>query len=132
LPFIVCDTDFLIKATSQPVPALASFLSEFGYQLSTLPRIEQELRGLSLSKTPTTARKAKSALRTISTGTVKLLKDKDFNEKTDADSILIEFASRTRENVVVATLDHTLLSILERRRLPYLTLRNDRPILKIF
>lgn len=134
MAFIVCDTDFLIKATTQPLPVLATLLSTSGYELSTLPIIEQELKGLSMSKRNTTARKARSALRAISTGNVRLLKHGEvLSQKSDADALLIDFVSKSRTNtVIIATLDHSLLSILERKRLPYMTLRNDRPILKTF
>jgi rRNA-processing protein FCF1 len=132
MPFIICDTDFLIKATTQPLPALAGLLSTSGYELSTLPRIERELKGLAQSRKPTTSRNAKTALRAISTGVVKLLEQvTNSSQTTDADLLLIDYAMKSNATVI-ATLDHTLLSILERKRLPYLTLRNDRPILKTF
>jgi rRNA-processing protein FCF1 len=133
LPFIVCDTDFLIKISTAPLPKFAAFLSEFGYELATLPKIVSELNGLTLSTNVATARKAKSALQTIQDSAVKVLKyDFPISEKTDADAMLVEFSASSRDNVVIATLDHSLLSILEKRRLPYLTLSNDRPVYRSF
>ena len=133
MAIILCDTDFLIKATTKPLPGIAELLDGTEYKLTTLPRIADELRGLVLSENNTTARKAKAALRSIESGSVKLLKDDGRNSsKTDADALLIDFAQKSKETVVVATLDHTILSILEKKRMPYLTLRNDKPFVKTF
>jgi rRNA-processing protein FCF1 len=133
MAFILCDTDFLIKATTEPLPELAKFLQDSGYQITTLDKIQAELKGLLLSKNSSTARKAKAALRSIESGSVKVLKyDNSTSKKADADALLIDFAQRSKEKVVVATLDHTILSFLEKKRLPYLTLRNDKPLLKAF
>lgn len=136
MPYIVCDTDFLIKATTKPLPSLAMFLSEAGYELATIDRVKKELDGLRKSTSQLTARKARAAIASISSGAVKVIEyESAANSKTDADSILIDFAvnsSKYGERAVIATLDHTLLSILEKRRLPYLTLRKDRPLFRIF
>jgi rRNA-processing protein FCF1 len=133
MALFVCDTDFLIKAANDPLPALANFLTESGYELKTLDRIEKELEGLSKSKNPSTAKRAKTALRAIAAGQVKVISQKDlFSNRTDADSQLIEFAANSKKNVAIATLDHTLLSMLERKKLPYLTLRNDKPLFRTF
>ena len=136
MPVILSDTDFLIKVTSKPLPAMAEFLESSGFQLVTLPKIVEELRGLALSKKPATARKARAALSSLENGGVKLLSEGIIlsRKETDADALLIEFVAKSsnKGQVVVATLDHSLLSVLERRRLPYLTLRNDRPLYRSF
>ena len=136
MSYLVCDTDFLIKSTTIPLPSLAMFLAESGYELATIDRVKMELEGLLKSRNQVTARKAGAAIRSISSGSVKVLKsDLPPGHKTDADTLLIDLAaqsSKKGENVVIATLDHTLLSILEKRRLPYLTLRDDRPLFRTF
>lgn len=133
---ILCDTDFLIKATSKPLPELAEFLETSGFEFATFPKIMEELEGLALSKKPATARNARAALRSIEAGKVKLLTQSisSSRKETDADAILVDYAAKNSEKdqIVIATLDHSLLSVLERRRLPYLTLRNDRPLFRPF
>ena len=131
MALILCDSDFLIKATNDPLPSLALFLSECGYELATIERIKDELEGLSRSENRPTARRAKNALRSIYNGRVKLeSNEKRTSSKTDADSLLIKFALENKEPVAIATMDHVLLSILERRKLSYLTLRNNRPFFR--
>ena len=128
---ILCDTDFLMKVTVNPLPELSAFLADPDYELATIPRIENELKGLSLSRRPSTARNARTALRTIRES-VKLVKQAASSEKADADRLLIDFAERSGGTAIVATLDGSLLSALERKKLPYLTLRNDRPFYRTF
>jgi len=128
---ILCDTDFLMKVTARPLPELSAFLADPDFELATIPRIENELKGLSLSKRPSTARNARTALRVIR-GPVKVVEQAPSSEKADADRLLIDFAERSGGNAVVATLDGSLLSTLERMKLPYLTLRNDRPFYRTF
>jgi len=128
---IVCDTDFLMKATVKPIPELAMFLADPDFEIATIPRIENELRGLSLSRKPSTARNAKTALRALRQS-VKLVNQAPASERADADRLLIDFAERSKGKAVVATLDGSLLSTLERKKLPYLTLRNNRPFYRTF
>jgi rRNA-processing protein FCF1 len=128
---IVCDTDFLMKVTVQPLPKLAAFLADPNFEITTIPRIEKELKGLSLSRKPSTARNARTALRALHQS-IKLVEQAQSSEKADADRLLIDFAERSKGNAVVATLDGSLLSTLERKKLPYLTLRNNRPFYRTF
>lgn len=136
MPMIVCDSDFLINTTSRPLPELAEFLESSGFEFVTLPKIVEELEGLALSKKPATAKKAKTALRSIEAGKVKIIHQAIFSstKKTDADAVLLHYAAKNtdKERIVIATLDHSLLSVLERMRLPYLTLRKDRPHFRSF
>jgi rRNA-processing protein FCF1 len=130
---VLCDTDFLLKITTQPLPELSRFLAEFKLELATLPRIEAEIQGLSRSQDQRTARKARTALLAISQYPVKILKDRiEAPKKTDADVLLIDCAEKSRPTIIVATLDHSILSVLQRKRLPYLTLRKDRPFFQAF
>jgi rRNA-processing protein FCF1 len=128
---IVCDTDFLMKATVKPMPELAGFLADPDFEVATIPRIQSELKGLTLSRKPSTARNAETALRALQQS-VKLLSQAPSSEKADADRLLIDFAERSEGKAVIATLDGSLLSILERKKLPYLTLRNNRPFYRTF
>lgn len=128
---LVLDTDFLIKATSQPLPELADFLASSRFELVTLPKIKEELNGLTKSSNAATARKARLALQSLNAGPIEILKHNVSDSRlTDADVLLIEFAENSDGHVVVATLDHHLLSSLERRKLPYLTLRKNRPFFR--
>jgi rRNA-processing protein FCF1 len=128
---ILCDTDFLIKVTTEPLPAVASFLDDSGFELVTLAKVQEELRGLTQSRNQSTARKAKLALGSLATGAVKILKSPS-PKGTDADILLLEFAANSKRQTIIASLDHTLLSILEKRKLPYLTLRKNRPFFRSF
>jgi rRNA-processing protein FCF1 len=131
LTLIVCDTDFLLKVTTQPLPELAEFLAQSGSELATLPKIEAELTGLTRSRNHVTARKAKTALQSIEGHSVKLLQPHlQSSKNTDADVLLVDFAEKSKPEVVIATLDHSILSMLERKRLPYLTLRKNRPFFR--
>jgi rRNA-processing protein FCF1 len=132
MSFIICDTDFLIKASTEPLPELAEFLAASGYQLATIPRIRSELEGLSKSEKIATARKARTALRSLSNKVKVLENNTGSSRKAEADSLLIELAANSKDQVVIATLDRSILSILENRRLSYLTLRKDRPYFRTF
>jgi rRNA-processing protein FCF1 len=133
MTLIVCDTDFLLKVTTEPLPEVAQVLAESNYELVTLPKIEAELHGLSRSNNHPTARKARTALQALSRGSVKILKEKmRSSNNSDADALLVDFAERSKSSAIIATLDHSILSVLERKRLPYLTLRKNRPFFRAF
>ena len=132
MTLILCDTDFLIKATTQPLPELAQFLSSPEYELATLAKIESELRGLLRSENKVTSRKAKTALGSLELKKVKVIDQKLEKSRADADVLLVDYASKSKDQVIVATLDHSILSILEKRRLPYLTLHKNRPFFRSF
>jgi len=133
MAFIVCDTDFLMKVTTEPLPQLAEFLANKGYKLATVSRIKDELNGLVLSRDGVTARKARAALRAISENHIELLAySNNFSKKIDADAILIDFAANSNQRLVTATLDRTILAALEKKGLPYLTLRKNRPFFRDF
>lgn len=50
-------------------------------------------------------------------------------EDADADDALIEFVEEDPQRRLVATLDGDLLSALESKRMPYLTLSSGRPLI---
>jgi rRNA-processing protein FCF1 len=130
LPVLLCDTDFLIKITNDPVPELRSYLLGNGFSLSTLPVIETELKGLQQSRINSTARKATLALQSV--GKFVEVETNFGNAKSEADIQLVDFEERSNGDVAIATMDGNLLAKLERKRLPYFTLRNDRPFYRQF
>ncbi|MDA4110974.1 MAG: hypothetical protein OK439_00435 [Thaumarchaeota archaeon] len=127
---VLCDTDFLIKITNEPLPELKMFLENSGFVLATLPAVERELKGLSRSDKPSTAKKAKLALGSIG----KFVRVEALGNKhgSDADTHLVDYLEKSNAEILIATLDGNLLSKLERKRMPYLTLRRDRPFFRPF
>ena len=130
MPTLLCDTDFLIKITNEPIPELRQFLQNSGFVLGTLPIIERELKGLEQSRKIATARKAGLALQSV--GKFIHVEVGHSKGNAEADLQLVDFAEYSADNVAIATLDGSLLSKLEKKRLPYLTLRNDRPFYRQF
>ena len=131
MPVLLCDTDFLIKITNDPVPELQPFLLGNGFSLSTLPVIERELQGLQKNKTNSTARKARLALLALGKF-VQVETNYGKNSNAEADLQLVDFEEKSPGDVVIATMDGNLLAKLERKRLPYFTLRRDRPFFRQF
>ena len=131
MPTLLCDTDFLIKVTNEPVPELRAFLESSGFELATLPVIERELKGLQQSKANSTSRKAKLALLSLGKF-VSVIASGKIRSNAEADVQLVDFEENSPYDVSIATLDGNLLSKLEKKRLPYLTLRNDRPFHRQF
>ena len=127
---LVCDTDFLIKVTSEPLPAVAEFLSNQDYSLVTIQAVVRELRGLSKGKTISTCRKAANALRTVGDFVRVIDRDKKNEKELEADLELFDFARSGDHRLIVATFDGNLLSKFERSDLPYFTLRHNRPFLR--
>jgi rRNA-processing protein FCF1 len=122
-----------MKATTEPLPELAQFVAESALELATLSKIESELNGLSNSENRATARKARFALRAIVDRPIKVLKYRSNSfTGTDADALLVDCAAASGGTVIVATLDRSLLTILDKKRLPYLTLRKNRPFFRAF
>jgi len=130
MPLVICDTDFLIKITNEPTPELKPFLEHWGFVLATLPVVEKELKGLLQSKKRSTARRAKLALESLRK--LILVETSYRMSGLDADAHLVNFQKESNGDVVIATLDGKLLSKLERKRMPYLTLRRDRPFFRPF
>jgi rRNA-processing protein FCF1 len=119
-----------MKVTNEPVPKLRAALEENDYGLVMLPSVLRELKGLSFSKTAKTARYAKNALKALNLGMIKSISS-GISGNIDADIEMVEYASKHR-NSMVATLDGALLSEMEKKRVPYLTLRNDAPFKREF
>lgn len=129
---LVCDTNFLMKITNQSLPKLSDFISNNHFEIATVSSVIRELNGLKKSKKNSVARNAKNCLGLIGTK-VHLRDGGSLDEPSkEADIELFELAKSLEEGSLVATLDGKLLSRFERNRLPYLTLRNDRPFLQSF
>ena len=128
------DTDFLIKVANDPVSRLDLSQLASEYTVSTLPSVIAELEGLSQHKERKTARRASNALRIVNQKESKIrieVLDLPRQGREKVDSALIDLAKR-EDGATIATMDHSLLSRLERMRLPYLTLSDDKPLLKKF
>ena len=132
MTMIVCDTDFLMKVTNEPIPKLRQMLQSSEYELVAIPSVLRELKGLASSSNQKTARYARNALRAVEDKLVLSKVGASPAPKTEADIAILDFALNQVESVVVATLDGTLFSELESRRVSYLTLRNDRPFTREF
>ncbi len=129
LATIVCDTDFLIKISTDPLHTLG-FDFFYENELVTLPVIVMELEGLARNPNKKASRLAKSTLRQLRGGRkVKVVNrlDRDYFDIREADHILVEFVKFDPKERMLATLDGSLLSRLELLGLPYLTLRKNRP-----
>jgi rRNA-processing protein FCF1 len=129
MPDLVCDTDFLMKVTNEPVPKLRAFLDDYRFDLIALPSVVRELKGLSSKKKGKTSRYARNALKCIQDGLVKSLSS-EISGTVEADLELVQYGST--HNVLIATLDGALLSEMEKKRVPYMTLRNDAPLKREF
>ena len=128
---VVFDTNFLMKVTSQPLPALRDFLVNSDLILTTIPVVVKELEGLALNRKPLTSRKATNALRFVGTS-IQLMQCSAESPQVEADIALYEQAKSLDDGSFVATLDGKLLSRFEKNKLPYLTLRHDRPFVRTF
>ncbi|MHB8567052.1 MAG: hypothetical protein ACYC7D_02460 [Nitrososphaerales archaeon] len=128
---IILDTDFLIKITNDPLPKFDYQRVSNEYSFATIPAVISELKGLRRHRTLKTARRAGNALRALAdTGTVKVLEESEREEEgSEADARLIELADESGD-FIIATMDHSLLSLLEKNGAAYLTLRNNRPLFK--
>ncbi|MDG6996496.1 MAG: hypothetical protein JRN52_11285 [Nitrososphaerota archaeon] len=131
MTLLVCDTDFLMKVTNEPIPKLHQLLESSEYDLVTLPSVRRELAGLSRSSNQKTARYARNAIRAIENKTVRVLQESS-GAKTDADVALLDFGHKHAGSALVATLDGELLSEMESRGISYLTIRNNRPFRQEF
>ena len=78
-------------------------------------------------------RRASNALKVLNENSarimIQILPEKG-GRNAEADVALVELARNG--DVTIATMDHSLLSRLERMRLPYFTLRADSPLMKTF
>lgn len=130
MALIVCDTDFLIKISNDPLPKVD--LSELtkDNQFVVLPSVIREITGLEKHESPTTARRALKADRVIRESKhfklVDLKESEEGNSAFDADDALMKFVSKKPNERILATLDGSLLSRLERTTLPYITLSKGK------
>ena len=131
MALIACDTDFLIKVTNDPVPALDWGTLSIEHDFAVMPCVIAELKGLATSKIRKTSIRAKSALAVVEEG--KKFKRMEAKESSlDADSALYEFVRADPSSRMIATLDGSLLSRMEKAGLPYLTLSSGKPLLRSY
>ncbi|MHB2036482.1 MAG: PIN domain-containing protein, partial [Nitrososphaerales archaeon] len=112
------------------LPALRDFFANSDLALTTIPEVVKELEGLALNRKPLTSRKASNALRLVGTS-IQLMQSSE-GPNVEADIALYEQAKSLDDGSFVATLDGKLLSRFEKSKLPYLTLRHDRPFVRTF
>ena len=133
MTYLVLDTDFLIRITNDPVRRLDLKQLATEFTIATIPSVLRELQGLSRHGENKTARRASNALRVIeekgSEIAIQILPE-GVSREEEVDLTLVDLAKKG--GVTVATMDHSLLSKLERMRLPYLTLRADNPLMRTF
>ncbi|MHB1908844.1 MAG: PIN domain-containing protein [Nitrososphaerales archaeon] len=122
---ILCDTDFIIKIANDPLPKVDWVSFSKQNEITTIPLVVKELEGLKKSKDLQTVRRAKNALAVIQEGKkIKVFPTGD-DKFHEADQELIELTSASTDTVL-ATMDGSLLSRLERIGLPYYTLSNNK------
>lgn len=123
---ILCDTDFIIKIANDPLPKVDWVSFSKQNEIATIPLVVKELEGLKKSKEMQTVRRAKNALAIIQEGKkIKVLSKEDDAKFHEADQELIELTSASPDTVL-ATMDGSILSRLERMGLPYYTLSNNK------
>ena len=105
---LICDTDFLIRVTSAPMPEFAEFLQQENFRIATIPAVVRELRGLTMSKLPSTARKALNALRADCKFVDVINENVPDLEANEADHELDGLACLLNDGSIVATLDGNL------------------------
>jgi len=135
LPYLVFDTDFLIKVANDPIRRLDLKQLASEYTIATIPGVVSELEGLTHHREKKTARRAANTLRVLeeSRSQIKVKVLEESRAKgAEADMALVELARNSEGDATIATMDHSLLSRLERMRLPYLTLSDDKPLMRTF
>jgi rRNA-processing protein FCF1 len=125
---ILCDTDFLIKISNDPIPALDFKQLSKENEFVVLPSVLGELKGLSASKNSRTARRARVALRVIDESRFAKPIFEIRSNVREADIDLVSFVMAKPRERIIATLDGSLLSRLDKLGLPYLTLSKERPL----
>lgn len=126
---LVCDTNFLMKITGQALPSFSDFISKNHFEIATVSSVVRELSGLKRNEKKSVRRRAESCLNLIGVK-IQIRESELAKERIEADIELFELAKYLEDGSYVATLDGKLLSKFERNKLPYLTLRNDRPFLR--
>jgi rRNA-processing protein FCF1 len=122
---IVCDTDFLIKISNDPLPEFDWRRISSEYDLVTLACVVRELKGLVASKLRKTSVRAKNAIKVIDSGVIEIV---PADSEGEVDQILLEYARSKRKTSLIATLDGNLLKTFERNGIGYLTLSSDKPL----
>ena len=112
------------------MPEFAKFLQQEKFRIATIPAVVRQLRGLTMSKLPSTARKALNALRAVGKFVDVINENVPDLEANEADLELHALACLLHDGSIVATLDGNLLSRFERNHLPCFTFRSDKPFLK--
>jgi rRNA-processing protein FCF1 len=130
LAFVICDTDFLIKISNDPLPKvnLKEFLRD--KKLIVLPSVFREIKGLEKSKSPTVAKRARRTRQVLKESQqFELISEREVilgSLATEAEREIMEFVMEKPEERTAATLDGSFLSCLERKGLPYITLSRGK------
>ena len=136
---IIFDTDFLIKVTNDPIPKLDLREISEEYSLCTLSTTVREIEGLTKHYEKKTSRRARRALEVLKMlehegHAIKFSIIEMSDNHVENDIMLIEYAKELHENsndeALIATLDHSLLSRMERIGIGYLTLQKNSPIFR--
>ena len=125
---IVCDTNFLMKIFNDPLPKFdwKSLSSE--NEFVTLSCVVRELRGLSSRTAGKTSMRARNTLNALdSGGLIKIIPEVEGN--AEVDFALLDFVRQEPKVRILATLDGSLLSSLEKTGLGYLTLSFDKALI---
>ncbi len=125
---IICDTDFLMKITNDPLPKFCWKSLSSENEFVTLPCVVRELKGLSSKLTRKTSTRAKNTLKALnSVGLIRILSEVE--DRGEVDFTLLEYVRLEPTERIVATLDGSLLGSLEKSGLGYLTLSSDRALI---
>lgn len=128
---IVFDTDFLIKISNDPLPRFCVTELAHENQFLVIPQVLHEVQGLARSQSSKTARRARQTMRVIEDTKIFVTMGKlgdNISGSGDADNVLVEFVNERPTERILATMDGSLLSRVAKLGLPYLTLRNERPL----
>ncbi len=126
---IVCDTDFLMKIVNDPLPKFNWKSVSNENEFVTLRCVVRELKGLLSSRSQKTSNRARNTIRAIESGIVKV--ESSENESEEVDYALLEFVRSNATDRLLATLDGSLLSRLEKIGLGYFTLSSGKPLFRL-
>ncbi len=125
---IICDTDFIMKLVNDPLPKLDWRSMSRENDFVTLPCVVRELNGLTSSQDRKTSIRARNSLTALKSGILGVIPPE--SESEEVDFALLDCVRRKPNSRLLATLDGSLLSMLEKNGLGYLTLTSNRPVMK--
>ncbi len=132
---IVWDTDLLIKISNDPLPKVN--LKELAKENNfiVVPSVLGEILGLAKSANNSTAKRARTTLTVIESSGM-FSGSHEFEGKKvpagETDEVLIELIKAKPKERILGTMDGSLLSRMEKLRLPYMTLSNGRMLFHPF